>query len=319
MNKRPRLLSASCLSLWHFLFKKWIPQIKKQWPWFILIMVLSLSEYRLEFWCYLCICFGGNALLSSMWQRKWFKNGTRRLKRRIPVVTLNPLIVARVSGVFWYLIESRSNNTDHTKTVTIVVTGASELWSCSLKYWVLLQGKNQRGWLTIAATKLMCCVTWEGLMHILELYSQLCELTFGRMKIWESALPSGGGGEAAASVTDTNLSTAQRDTGSPVWVVPQLSAGGLHVPAELPLVYLHWAGPWNFLKQCLSVLCFSLSMVVGDTPCLLSFKACNCFQLLALEDSDLFLDVNLLGSHIGSSIRNIFYLFWIIGYSCDSC
>lgn len=82
-------------------------------------------------------------------------------------------------------------------------------------------------------------------MHILELYSQLCELTFGCMKVWESALPSGGGGEAAASVTDTNLSTAQRDTGSPVWVVPQLSAGGLHV---------------QFLQNCHLSICTELGL-----------------------------------------------------------
>lgn len=257
-KKTETLLSASCLS-----FRKGMRQIKKWWPWFIFIMVLSLSEYRLEFWCYLYISFRGNALLSSVWQRKLFKNGTRRLKRRIPVMTLNTLIVSRGSGDFWCLIESRGSNTDHGNIVSTDVTSASELWSCLLKYWVWLKGwyKNQKSWLTIAATKLVVCHgMWKGLMHILGHYSQLCELTSGCMEMWESALPSGAGGEAAASVTDTNLNTAQSDTGSPQfgWHC-QFSAGGLHVQLLGPatcLSALSWA--LDFFKAVF-VLSFSLS------------------------------------------------------------
>lgn len=35
---------------------------------------------------------------------------------------------------FWCLIESRGNNNDQVKTEIIDVAGASELWSCLLRY-----------------------------------------------------------------------------------------------------------------------------------------------------------------------------------------
>lgn len=165
---------------------------------------------------------------------------------------------------------------------------------------------------------------WEGLRHLLGPYSQLCELSFGCMKmctVGKCIAKWGWWGSCSLCERHTREHSSEWHRQPPTWVTLSAFSWWVACPAieELPLVYLHWAGPWVFLKQCFFCVSHSLlfplkGLVVAGSSCLLSFKASNCFQLLAIEDSD-FLEVNPLGAwfpHSKFYNKYLLVLFWMI-------